>query len=77
MPVNLSIKNVPDDVAQRLRERAKQHHRSMQGEMLSILEEAIGPRKLTLDEVRRRVKDLDFKTGDDSTRWIREDRDAR
>ena len=77
MPVNLSIKNVPDDVAQRLRERAKQHHRSMQGEMLSILEEAIGPRKPTLREAIAKVKALDFRTGDDSTRWIREDRDAR
>ena len=31
MPVSLSIKNVPDDLAQRLRERAKRNHRSLQG----------------------------------------------
>jgi plasmid stability protein len=75
--MNLSIKNVPEDVVERLRGNAKRHHRSMQGEMLAILEEAVGPRKLTLEEVRRRVRELGLRTGDDSTRWIREERDAR
>ena len=38
MPVNLSIKNAPDDVVARLRERAAKHHRSLQGELLAIIE---------------------------------------
>lgn len=38
MPVNFSIKNVPDDVAERLRARAKRNRRSLQGELLVILE---------------------------------------
>jgi len=29
---NLSIKNVPESVVQKLRERARRNHRSMQGE---------------------------------------------
>jgi plasmid stability protein len=33
---NLSIKNVPDDVVQRLRERARANHRSLQGELLHL-----------------------------------------
>jgi plasmid stability protein len=42
--VNLSIKNVPETVARKLRERAAQHHRSLQGEMMAILEDAVnGP----------------------------------
>jgi antitoxin FitA len=40
VPVTLSIKYVPDHVAQRLRERAARHHRSLQGELLAIVEEA-------------------------------------
>lgn len=40
MPVNLSIKNVPDDIAQALRERAARNHRSLQGELLRLLEAA-------------------------------------
>jgi plasmid stability protein len=43
MPVNLSIKNAPDQVVQRLRERARRHHRSLQGELMAIIEEAVGP----------------------------------
>jgi plasmid stability protein len=41
MPVDLSIKRVPDDVARRLRRRAEQHHRSLQGELMAILQEAV------------------------------------
>ncbi|MCI0438321.1 MAG: Arc family DNA-binding protein [Chloroflexi bacterium] len=77
MPVNLSIKNVPDDVAEKLKERAKRNHRSLQGELLCILEEAVKTRKLTVEELRQRVKERGLKTGDEATRWIREDRDSR
>jgi len=41
MPVNLSIKNAPDRVAQRRHERAKQPHRSLPGELLAIIDPAI------------------------------------
>ncbi|MBI2872071.1 MAG: Arc family DNA-binding protein [Chloroflexi bacterium] len=77
MPVNLSVKNVPDDLAERLRKRAKRHHRSLQGELMVILEEATGPTNLSVDEAERRLRVLDFRTGDDSTAWVRELRDAR
>jgi plasmid stability protein len=40
MPVNLSVKNVPDALAAKLRLRAEKNHRSLQGELLSILESA-------------------------------------
>ncbi len=42
MPVNLSIKNVSDALATKLRERAERNHRSLQGEMMAILEAAAG-----------------------------------
>jgi carboxymethylenebutenolidase len=41
MPVNLSIKKVPDDIVARLKERALRHHRSVRGELLAIIEEAV------------------------------------
>ncbi len=40
MGVNLSIKDVPDDVAERLRQRAARNHRSLQGELMAIVEQA-------------------------------------
>ncbi len=77
MPINLSVKNVPDDLAARIRERAKRHHRSLQGELMVILEEAMGSTKLSVDEAEERLRALRFRTGDDSTAWVRELRDAR
>jgi plasmid stability protein len=40
MPVNLSIKAVPDALAERLRRRAERNHRSLQGELMAIIERA-------------------------------------
>ncbi|MBE7439679.1 MAG: Arc family DNA-binding protein [Spirochaetales bacterium] len=39
--MNLSVKNVPPALAVRLRERARLNHRSLQGELLMILEQAV------------------------------------
>ena len=40
MPVNLSVKNVSEALAAKLRERAERNHRSLQGELMAILEAA-------------------------------------
>ena len=41
MPVTLTIKEVPDRVADQLRQRAAASHRSLQGELMAILEQAL------------------------------------
>ncbi len=77
MPVSLSIKNVPDDLAEKLRRRAVRTHRSLQGELLAILEESVaGEQTLTPVELAARLKELGLETPSESTRFIREDRDA-
>lgn len=40
MIVNLSVKGVPEAWAERLRRRAESNHRSLQGELMAILERA-------------------------------------
>ena len=40
MPVSFSVKNVPDALARALRAQAKAHHRSLQGELMAVLEAA-------------------------------------
>ena len=78
MPVNLSIKNVPDDLAAGLRARAARHHRSIQGELMAILEEAVTPdRRLSASEVLKRVRDLRLSTPSEATAMVRADRNAR
>ena len=78
MPVNLSIKNAPDDVVRRLRQRAERHHRSLQGELLAIIEEAVRPeQELSPAELLAEVRRLGLRTPSDSTAIIRADRDRR
>ena len=38
---NLSLKNIPDHVHRKLKLRARQNHRSLNGELLAILENAV------------------------------------
>jgi antitoxin FitA len=78
MPVNLSIKNAPDDIVKRLKERAVRHHRSLQGELMAIIEEAVGAsRPLTPDEVLSKVRRLGLATSREAADMVREDRDGR
>jgi plasmid stability protein len=50
MPVTLTIKQVPDRVAERLRARAAGSHRSLQGELMAILEAAVNEAPLAAAE---------------------------
>lgn len=78
MPVSLSIKNAPDELVARLKERAERHHRSLQGELMAILEEAVGASQpLRPDEVLAEVRRLGLSTPRSAAAMIREDRDAR
>ena len=38
---NLSIKDVPEELAEALRRRAAQNHRSLQGELMAIIQQAV------------------------------------
>ena len=40
MPQTLTIRNVPDVLARKLKTRAERNHRSLQGEVMAILEQA-------------------------------------
>jgi len=78
MPVNLSIKNAPDDLVDLVRERARKNHRSLQGELLAIVENAVRPHPpLTPEEVLAKIRGLGVSTPDEATAMVRADRDAR
>ena len=78
MPINLSIKNAPDEIVVRLKERAAKNHRSLQGEMLAIIEEAVRePATLTPREVLAEVRRLGLQTPAEAVEIIRAHRDGR
>jgi antitoxin FitA len=77
MSINVSLKNVPDEIMEKLRKRAKRHHRSLQGELMAIIEEATGFPKISVEQAESQLRALNFGTGDESTSWLRELRDVR
>lgn len=77
MPVNLSIKNAPDAIVQRLRERAERNHRSLQGELMAIVESAVREPSLTPMEILAEVRRLGLRSGSEAVDIIRADRDSR
>jgi len=71
--VTLSIKNVPTEVVERLKARAVRNARSLQDELLSILEAAsYSP---PIGDLSAFVARLGLTTPSESAEMIREDRD--
>lgn len=78
MSVNLSIKNVPDKIAEQLKKRAANNHRSLQGELMSIIEAVVAKNKtMTPLEILREIRSLELSTPAESREMVRDDRDAR
>jgi plasmid stability protein len=78
VPVNLSIKNVPEDVAEILRRRAARNRRSLQGELLALIEDAARREEINgIDRVVEEVKRLGITPRSESVAIIRADRDSR
>jgi plasmid stability protein len=77
MTVTLSIKKVPEKVVKRLKRRAAMHKRSLQSELMAVLEEATSPASLTVAELREAVRRFGPPIPGNSAKMIREDRDAR
>jgi antitoxin FitA len=78
MPVNLSIKNAPDEIVVKLKARAARNHRSLQGELMAIVTAAAEDQPAaTLGEISERVRRLDFDSPDEAVEIVRQMRDAR
>jgi plasmid stability protein len=78
MSASLSIKNVPDDVLERLRARAARNRRSLQGELLDLIERAADEvPTISAREVFDRIRKLNLPAGESSADIIRGMRDAR
>lgn len=54
----LTIKNLPDDLYQKLKHAAMIHRRSLNSELIHCLELALTPHKLPVDERLRRAQNL-------------------
>jgi plasmid stability protein len=78
MSVNFSIKNVPDEIAEQIKSRAAKNHRSLQGELMSIIEAAVAKNEtMTPSELLREIRSLELSTPAESRDMVRDDRDGR
>ena len=73
--VTLSVKNVPKDLAARLKARAERNHRSLQGELLAILTQAGATS--TVAELAGLVSRMGLRTPSESASMVRADRNGR
>ena len=78
--VTLTVKNIPEQIYERIKARAKDNHRSINGEILSILEQAVALPPIDVEatlERARRVRELTAHytaTADEIEKWINEGR---
>ena len=81
MPVNISIKNAPDELVSRLKRRAAENHRSMQGEVIAILDQVTRePSVVTttqMEAILAKIRAIGHPNTSDSVQIIRDDRDRR
>ncbi len=56
--VTLTIKNVPPEIYERIKVHAKQNHRSINGEIISILEKAVSIPPLDVQATLERAKKI-------------------
>lgn len=54
----LTIKNIPDCLYDSLKERARANHRSLNGEVISCLEQALGTRRVDAEALLVRIERL-------------------
>jgi plasmid stability protein len=75
--MDISIKNVPEEKVARLKQRARQNHRSLQGELLAMIDQALAraPRRLSVEEVAAEVEKLGLTRRNEAAALVRSDRD--
>jgi hypothetical protein len=75
--VSLSVKDVPAEWAEVLRARARANHRSLQGELMAMIEAHVGARPFPARHLLERARAAGLRTAPDSAATVRADRDRR
>ncbi|HEY3204692.1 MAG TPA: Arc family DNA-binding protein, partial [Thermoanaerobaculia bacterium] len=60
---NVTVKDLPEKLHRRLKARALQHHRSLNREIIALLEAAAAPQKLDSDSLLARAASLRNRVG--------------
>ncbi|MCX6574304.1 MAG: Arc family DNA-binding protein [Candidatus Aminicenantes bacterium] len=60
--MNFTLKNIPDEIYVKIKARAERYHRSINGEIISILGEAVNHRLKSAEEILARADELRART---------------
>jgi antitoxin FitA len=58
VPTTLTLKNIPDEVYERLKAAAAEHRRSLNSEAIVCLEAALMPRRVNVEERLERMRKI-------------------
>jgi antitoxin FitA len=75
--VSLSVKDVPGEWAEALRARARANHRSLQGELMAMIEAYVGGRPFPARNLIEKARAAGLGAVSDATEIVRAERDQR
>ncbi|MTI89679.1 MAG: Arc family DNA-binding protein [Balneolaceae bacterium] len=55
---SITVKNIPEEIYNRVREQAKAHHRSINSEIIACLERTVKPQQLSSDDILHEARRL-------------------
>ncbi|WP_020403212.1 FitA-like ribbon-helix-helix domain-containing protein [Gracilimonas tropica] len=55
---SITVKNIPKDIYDRVREQANAHHRSINSEIIACLEIAVKPQKVSAEDILQEARRL-------------------
>jgi plasmid stability protein len=70
----ITIRNLPEEVIERLKASAREHQQSMEQEVRLLLERRYSPRNKVLHRIRARWKNLPEITPEEIEKWRNEGR---
>jgi len=64
---NITVRNIPERIHKRLKERTKYTHRSINSEIIACLEEALFTNKLEVERILAKSKEISYSLNFDIT----------
>lgn len=78
MAATLVLKDLPEELSERIKRRAALYDRTPEQEILALLEKALSPKELiTSKQLLAEARAAGIQTPSDSVRMVTEDRNAR
>ena len=55
---SITVKNIPKDIYDKVREQASAHHRSINSEIIACLEQTVKPKQVSSDDILKEARRL-------------------